>query len=94
MAALYRYKDDKDKISVSMITGIDVKNKFRVNMNYDDKYFVKFGIFENISPRILNSFEIIDRLPDYAEGIIDMTDSKVASFTYHENVSMLYRSDS
>jgi len=77
----------------SRINCIDVKNKFKVSMNYENKFIVNFGIFENISSKILNSFEIINRLPDYAEGIIDMTDDKAASFTYEENVFMLYKSD-
>ena len=72
------------------ITDINIMNKFKVVMNYENKFMVNFGIFENISSKILNSFEIIDRLPDYAKGIIDMTDDKSASFTYDENVSILY----
>jgi len=78
---------------VSAINGIDVTNKFKVVMNYGDRFLVRFGIFENISSKILNSFEIIKQLPDYAEGIIDMTDGKTASFRYDENVSKLYKSN-
>jgi cell division protein FtsQ len=75
------------------ITGIDITNKFRVIMNYEDKFLVRFGIFENISDKIINSYEIIERLPGHAEGIIDITDGKTASFRYHENISRLFRAD-
>jgi len=90
IAALF---DDGEKNSqiLSVIKNIDVTNKFKVVMNYGDRFLVKFGIFENISSKILNSFEIINQLPDYAEGVIDMTDGKMASFRYDENVSKLYK---
>lgn len=84
------YRDNEE--AFSCITGIDITNKFKVVMNYEDKFLVKFGIFENISPKIFNSFAVIENLPYYAEGIIDMTDSKAASFTYDENVPKLYKS--
>jgi len=83
---------DSDCDMISMISSIDITNKYKVVMNYSDKFFVRYGIFENITPRILNSFEIIKNLPDYAEGVIDMADIKPASFRYDENVSELYRS--
>jgi hypothetical protein len=84
---------EKNEKAFSRITAIDVTNKFKVVMNYSNKIMVNFGVFENISSKILNSFEIIDRLPDYAEGIIDMTDNKAVSFTYDENVFMLYKTN-
>jgi len=75
------------------ISSIDITDKFRVTMNYEDRFLVKFGIFENISPKILNSYEVINRLPDYAGGLIDMIDGKAASFTFHEDILMLYGAD-
>jgi hypothetical protein len=75
---------------ISQIRSIDIKNKFKVGMNYGDKFSVNFGVFDNIASKILNSFEIINQLPDYAEGIIDMSDGKVASFRYDENVVKVY----
>jgi hypothetical protein len=75
----------------SLINSIDVTNKFKVVMNYGDKFLIRFGIFENMSSKILNSFEIINQLPDYAEGVVDMTNDKVASFRYEENVAKLYK---
>jgi len=81
---------DNDAGMLSSIKSIDLTNKFKVVMNYGDRFLLKFGIFENISPKILNSFEIMKQLPDYAEGTIDMTDVNTASFTYDENISELY----
>ena len=75
-----------DPKMVSAILSIDITNKFKVTMNYGDRFFLKFGIFENISPKILNVFEIISQLPDYYEGVIDISDGKTASFVYEENV--------
>ena len=83
---------ENDILSMSMISGIDITNKYKVVMNYGDKFLVKYGIFENITPRVINSFEIIKNLPDYAEGVIDLTDVKPASFKYDENVAELYKS--
>lgn len=83
---------ENNKDAFSRIISIDVTNKFKVAMNYENKFLVNFGIFENISSKIFNSFEIIENLPNYAEGIIDMTESKAASFTYDENISKLYKS--
>ena len=83
---------DENGEMLSAINSIDVTNKFKVVMNYGDRFLIKFGLFENISSKIINSFEIINSLPDYAEGIIDMNDSKVASFRYDENVTKLYKS--
>ncbi|MCL2157851.1 MAG: FtsQ-type POTRA domain-containing protein [Oscillospiraceae bacterium] len=77
---------DTDPKMVSEILEIDITNKFKVTMNYGNRFFIKFGIFENISPKILNVFEIISQLPDYYEGVIDISDAKTASFVYKENV--------
>jgi len=86
-------KDGDDTLSMtSMISSIDITNKYKVVMNYSDKFLVKYGIFENITPKIKNSFEIIKNLPDYAKGVIDLTESNPASFRYDENVSELYKS--
>ena len=82
-------EDGGDK--VADIKNINIANKFKVVMNYGDKFLVKFGVFENITSKILNSFEIIKQLPDYAEGVIDMTNEKVASFRYEENIAKLYK---
>ena len=81
-----------NKNSIESITGIDIKNKFKVTMNYGDKFLVRLGIFDNISLRILNSLEIIEQLPTYAKGIIDITDSKAASFTPEGNIPEIYKS--
>ena len=79
---------------LSVIIGVNIKNKFKVEMNYSDKFLVRFGIFENIASKILKSFEIINQLPDYAEGVIDMTSSgNLMSFNYDESVSELYKSN-
>jgi len=91
------FNDSKDNKNngdmLSVINSIDITNKFKVVMNYGDRFLVKFGIFENISSKILNTFEIINELPDYAEGIIDMSEGRIASFRYDENVSKLYKSN-
>jgi len=83
-------KDEENYEMISMISGINITNKYKVVMNYGDKFLVRYGIFENITPKMFNSFKIIGELPDYAEGIIDMTEVKPASFKYDENVSELY----
>lgn len=85
-------KENKNSSMVSAINNIDITNKFKVVMNYGDRFLIRFGIFENISAKIPNAFEIINELPDYAEGIIDMTEGKTASFRYDENISELYKS--
>ncbi|MCL1859866.1 MAG: FtsQ-type POTRA domain-containing protein [Oscillospiraceae bacterium] len=88
------FKNNKDNAgSISEINNIDIINKFNVVMNYGDRFLVRFGLFENIESKILNTFEIINELPDYAEGIIDMTEEKTASFRYDENVAKLYKSN-
>ena len=84
-------KDNADMLSI--IKNIDITNKFNVVMNYGDKFLVRFGIFENISSKIMNTFEVIKELPDYAEGVIDISEGKIASFRYDENISKLYNSD-
>ena len=76
--------DDSGKLSA--IKNIDITNKFKVAMNYQDRFLVKFGIFENLTPKILNVFEIINELSADDKGIIDMTDGKTVSFTYAENI--------
>ena len=81
-----------NKLNMSMISSIDITNKYKVVMDYEDKFLVKYGIFENITPRIIDSFEIIKNLPDYATGIIDLTNVKPASFKYEENIAELYKS--
>jgi len=89
-------KEEADKNTrpdMPKIRSMDITDKFRVTMNYEDRFLVKFGLFENISPKILNSYEVISRLPDYAGGLIDLTDSKAASFTFHEDILMLYGAD-
>ena len=68
------------------IKSVNIKDKFNVVMNYSDRFLVKFGIFENIAPKVLNSFEIINRLPENFKGIIDITNEKEASFEYDENI--------
>jgi hypothetical protein len=78
-------KDDSGKFSV--IKNINITNKFKVTMNYGDRFLVKFGIFENVTPKILNVFEIIKELREDDEGIIDITEGKTASFKYVENIS-------
>ena len=75
-----------DSGRLSAIKNIDINNKFKVTMNYEDRFLVKFGIFENITPKILNVFEVIDELSDDDEGIIDITDGKTVSFKYVENI--------
>lgn len=85
--------DNKDNYEMlSVIKNIDITNKFKVVMNYGDRFLVKFGVFENITSKILNTFEVINELPDYAEGIIDISDGKTASFKYDENIPELYKS--
>jgi len=88
------HKNDENINSIACITGIDIRNKFKVTMNYGDKFLVRLGIFENISMRVLNSFEVIEQLPPYAKGIIDMTDGKAASFTPDGNIPEIYKSGS
>ena len=68
------------------IKSINMKDKFNIVMNYGDRFLVKFGIFENISSKVLNSLDIIKRIPDNFKGIIDMTNEKVGSFEYDENI--------
>ena len=68
------------------ISSINIKDKFNVVMNYGDRFLVKFGVFENISPKVLNSLEIINRIPEGFKGIIDITNEKVASFEYDDNI--------
>jgi len=75
---------------IASINNINIKNKFKVYMNYEDRLLLRFGVFENISSKMLNSFEIITKIPEYAEGIIDMTNEKVASFRQEENVLKKY----
>jgi len=77
-------KDDSGRLSA--IKSVDITNKFKVAMNYGDRFLVKFGIFENIAPKILNVFEVINELGEDDRGIIDITDGKAASFRYVENV--------
>jgi len=84
---------DENMDMVAAINSIDIKNKFKVYMNYGDRLLLRLGVFENISSKILNSFEIINSLPDYAKGIIDMTNEKTASFRYEENVLKLYKNE-
>ena len=88
----YDETDENRRVMQIMISDIDITNKFKVVMNYSDKFLVSFGIFENISSKILNSFEIIAQLPDYAEGVINMDEGKTASFKYDADVSKLYKS--
>jgi hypothetical protein len=76
---------------ISSLNCIDIKNKFKVYMNYQDRLLLRFGVFENISAKLLNSFEVITQIPDDAEGIIDMTNEKMASFRYEENALKLYK---
>lgn len=68
------------------IKSVNIKDKFNVVMNYNDRFLVKFGIFENIVPKILSSLDIINRIPENFKGIIDITNEKVASFEYNENI--------
>jgi len=77
-------KDESGRLSA--IKSIDITNKFKVAMNYGDRFLVKFGIFENIAPKITNVFEIMDERGDDDEGIIDATDGKTISFKYVENI--------
>jgi len=86
------YGNNENKSSIAFITGIDIRNKFKVTMNYSDKFLIRLGIFEDISLRILNSLEIIEQLPSHAIGIIDITNGKAASFTQEENVLEIYKS--
>jgi hypothetical protein len=60
-------------------------------MNYGDRFLVKFGIFENITPKILNVFKVINELGENDEGIIDTTDGKTFSFKYVENAANLFK---
>lgn len=71
---------------LSIIKNIDITDKYKITMNYGDRFLVKFGIFENITPKVLNVFKIIDELRDDDEGIIDMTGGKTVSFKYVENI--------
>ncbi|MCL1792924.1 MAG: FtsQ-type POTRA domain-containing protein [Oscillospiraceae bacterium] len=75
--------------ALSEIKNIDISDKFKVAMNYGDRFLVKFGIFENIAPKIMNAFEIMNELAADDKGIIDMTDGKAVSFKYVENISDL-----
>ncbi|MCL2773152.1 MAG: FtsQ-type POTRA domain-containing protein [Oscillospiraceae bacterium] len=68
------------------ISSVNIKDKFNVIMNYGDRFLIKFGIFENISSKILNSFDVINQLPGDVKGIIDMTDGKVVAVEYDENI--------
>ncbi|MCL2097072.1 MAG: FtsQ-type POTRA domain-containing protein [Oscillospiraceae bacterium] len=79
---------------MSAINGVNIKDKFGVTVNYGGRFLIRLGIFENIPPKIINSFEIIKRLSGGEEGIIDMTDKdgKTASFIHRDNIEALYKS--
>ncbi|MCL2814355.1 MAG: FtsQ-type POTRA domain-containing protein [Oscillospiraceae bacterium] len=77
---------EKEDGGLSIIKNIDITDKYKITMNYGDRFLVKFGIFENITPKILNVFKVIDELRDDDEGIIDMTGGKTVSFKYVENI--------
>jgi hypothetical protein len=79
----------KENERASVISSVNIKDKFNVVMNYSDMFLVKFGVFENIYLKALNSFEIIDGylLERNQTGIIDVSDEKTGSFSLEDNIS-------
>ena len=75
-----------DNAAAGIISSVDIRDKFNVVMNYSDLYLVKFGVFENVYSKAVNSFDVIEQLSDFT-GIIDMSDERTASFTPDENLA-------
>jgi len=88
LVALYKEYDLQGimKSANISVSSVNIKDKFNVVMDYGDRFLIKFGIFENINSKILNSFDVIKQIPGDVKGIIDMTDGKVVSFEYDENI--------
>lgn len=68
--------------AAGMISSVDIRDKFDVVMTYGDSYTVRFGVFENVYSKALNSFYIIEWLYERGStaGIIDVSDERTALF--------------
>jgi len=67
--------------AAAMITSVDIRDKFDVVMDYGGLYTVRFGVFENVYRKALNSFDVIEILQERGlRGTIDVSDKENAVF--------------
>lgn len=60
---------------------IDMSNRFDIRMNYDSKYYVKFGDIKNAEQKIqLMKLTIEDKIKSGESGIIDVSNEKIGVF--------------
>ena len=63
-----------------IIDKIDLADKFYIKMEYDGRFSVELGRFEDIELKILTLIAVIDELPEDARGIFERNNEKSWSF--------------
>ena len=78
-ALLTLYQSFEANYIESKIKDVDVRSRFDIYINYDDRFEVYLGDTENIDIKIRFLVGIIDELDDDAKGKIDVSNHREAS---------------